>query len=123
MKSGCAPYTVLSKFYAKSLTMLTTLFKFTIIKVKSRTKLNRLFYFTTINPRYRTTVTMMLLSIKYFFSLRNFSVSIKNVCATVICLSGSSVESYMFYYPNFQRYLGCNSYYSFLRKSNKVKGI
>ena len=57
------------------------------------------------------------------FLLRNFSVSIKDLCATVISLSGSSVESYMLYYPKFQRYLGCNSYYSFFRKSNKVKGI
>ena len=57
------------------------------------------------------------------FLLRNFSVTIKDVCATVISLSGSSVESYMLYYPKFQRYLGCNSYYSFFRKSNKVKGI
>ena len=39
-----------------------------------------------------------LLSTEYFFP-RNFSVSIKFVCATVISLSGSSVESYMLYYP------------------------
>ena len=31
---------------------------------------------------------------------RNFSVPIKSVCATVISLSGSSVESYMLCYPN-----------------------
>ena len=83
----------------KSLTTLTTLFYFTTIKMKSLTTLTTLFKFTTIDPRDRTTVTTPTLSIKYFFPTRNFSVSMKFVCATVISPSGSSVESYMLYYP------------------------
>ena len=56
-------------------------------------------YFTIINPRYRTARTKLLISAKYF--PRNFSVSIKFLCATVVSPSGISVEPYILYYPNF----------------------
>ena len=74
------------------LSTLNTLFYFTTIKVISLTMLTAMCYFTTINPRDETTVTTLQLSVKYFFP-RNFSVSLKFVCETVISPPGSSVES------------------------------
>ena len=83
-------------------------FTFTTIKIKSLTTLTTLFYFTTINPIDRTTITTLLCSfIHQIVFPRNFSVSIKFVCATVISLLGSSVESYMLYYPLYLRWNEC----------------
>ena len=79
------------------LSTLNTLFYFTAIKMISLAMLTTMYYFTTINPRDCTTVTTLLLSVKYIFFPRNFSVSLKFACETVISPPGSSVESYMLY--------------------------
>ena len=68
----------------KSLTTLTTLFYFTTIKMKSPTTLTTLFKITTINPRYRTTVTTLPLSIKCFSSHQEFQ------CFHKICMCHSN---------------------------------
>ena len=74
--------------------------------MKSLTTLTMVFYFTTINPRDRTTLTRLLYPPSIFLP-RNFSVSIKFVCATVRTLSGSSMKSYMLYYPKISVFVIC----------------
>ena len=73
-------------------------FTFTAIKMTSLTTFTTRFCFITTNPKDRAILTTLLLSLMKL--PRNFSVPIKFVCATVISLSGNSVESYMLYYPN-----------------------
>ena len=95
----------------KNLCTFNTLFHFTTIKIKLST-LNTLFYFTTIKvicsllwlcslrcvTSLLLTREMKLLSLRCsdlssIFFPRNFSVSLKFVCETVISPPGSSVES------------------------------
>ena len=99
----------------KSLTTLTTLFKSITIKMKPLTALTTMFYqnfmqnvwlhslrcFTSL--LLTRDIALLLLRCPYpssIFLPWNFSVSIKVVYATVISPSGSSVESYMLYYPH-----------------------
>ena len=77
-------------------------FTFTTVKMKSLTTITTLFYFTTTNPKDRTTLTTMLLSLIHQIVFpQEFQFFHKFVFATVTSLPGSSVASYMLYYPLF----------------------
>ena len=110
----------------KSVTTLTTLFQFTIAKMKYLTTLAKVFLLLLLLKwilwlRSLHCFTSLLLTLEIalpsptlLLSLthqivfpRNFSISIKFVCATVIWLLGSSVESYMLYYPLYLRWNEC----------------